>query len=319
MEVLLPGQARCAGRFRGGEGAAGAGSPQGRGRVRQSDQLRGQPPLLRGEGDEGLRDVPGTGHDHYEGGGVRGGRHPILPPGGNDRPRLDRASEVPHQGKGVAPRRGPSVHGAGRGAGPQRGFRQLPLGQRVSGPEERDPAVLNGHRGFRPAVRPAEQDLPLPAGVRHRGFGTHHREGFPQPARGQEGDISGHTAHAYPRLPGRPLVLHHRPQLLLRRWQIPADRNHRHGHAQAAGLRPGGGGGADRPHRFGEAGHRFRAALHRRGPPLSAQAGGRILERPGRKPHRRRGLRVHPGEGGRKEMVELQQQVRGAGEPGPDL
>ncbi len=82
---------------------------------------------------------------------------------------------------------------------------------------------------------------------------------------------------------------------------------------QAAGLRHGGGGHADRAGGLGEAGHRRRPSFHQRRPPLGAQAGGRLLERPRRQPHRRRRLRLQHRARERQEEVGGHEQVRVAG------
>ena len=97
----------------------------GRGRVRQPDQLRDQPEVLRGQRDAGVRHVPGPEHADHEDRRLRRGRHPLLQDGGLQGEHLDRASEISHQGPGLASRRSASVHGAGRGAGAQRRPRQL--------------------------------------------------------------------------------------------------------------------------------------------------------------------------------------------------
>ena len=54
-------------------------------------------------------------------------------------------------------------------------------------------------------------DLPLSAGIYYRGPGADFGAGLRPPSRGKTGDLPGHPGDAYPRLAGRPLVLHHRP------------------------------------------------------------------------------------------------------------
>ena len=82
-------------------------------------------------------------------GGLRRAERRVLPAPGLQGPRVDRPPALSHQGPRVAPRRRAPVRRHQRGAGPQRRFRQLPLGVRVPAPAQHPPAVPHRHGSVR--------------------------------------------------------------------------------------------------------------------------------------------------------------------------
>jgi len=98
-----------------------------------------------------------------------------------------------------------------RGAGTQRRLRQLPLRVRVPAAAAHPPAFLPTRR-FPVQLFDCGPRLPVPAGVHHRGPGSHHGAGF-RPVAGREaGDLPADPGHPYSRLAGRSVVFHHRAQ-----------------------------------------------------------------------------------------------------------
>ena len=84
---------------------------------------------------------------------------------------------------------------------------------RVPGQRNIYPPVPDRHRGRGAALRPLAPGLRLSAGVHHRGLGPHHGAGLRSPApenkQASTGPIQATHIHGSP---GRPLVLHHRPE-----------------------------------------------------------------------------------------------------------
>ena len=207
----------------------------------------------------------GTEPAGLQAGGLRRAERGVLPAPGFQGPRLDRPPALSHQGPRVAPRRRAPVRGRERGAGPQRRLRQLPFGLRVPAPAQHPPAVPHRHRGVGAALRPVGPGLQVPAGIHHRGAGAHHRARLRPAAAGEAAHLPADPGDPHPRVAGRPLVLHHRPQPWTTGsscWASPTPPCC----ARRCSPCPTGRG-PDRPHLLGEAGHRRHPAQPGRGGP----------------------------------------------------